>query len=67
MPEKYFAFQQNDKDDDSIFEAESDIQEADLQVANDIFGSTENLPTEVKDDDAVEDHDDNMVSSVLHL
>ena len=68
---RYFSFrlirQQNEKDDESISEAESDIQEADLQVANDIFGSTENLPTDAKedDDDVIDEHDDNIVSSVF--
>lgn len=58
-------FQVNDKDDESISEAESDIQETDLQVANDIFSSTENLPADAKDeqDDIIDERNDNIVST----
>ena len=61
------TFQLNDKDDESISEAESDIQEADLQVANDIFGSTENLPTDAKEDqgDIIDEHNDDIVSNTI--
>lgn len=63
-----FYFQQVFKDDDSISDAESDIQEADLDVVNDIFGSTENLPSEAKNRDDRDDNneeEDNIVSLVL--
>ena len=57
-------FQLNDKDDESISEAESDVQEADLQVANDMFSSTENLPQDTKEeqDDIIDERNDNIVS-----